>query len=697
MVPDASAKAHVPRNLSKLAEGIRLLADGKEDRALPLFAAAAAGSTALADYASYYKAFTLLRLGRTDEARRSFALLRGSGLTGFLAEAVPMREAEAATAQGDFQAAIHLYESLTTQKTVSPENVVMGLGRAAAGAGDRARAARAYSRVYYEYPLSDAAAAAGTELESVRDALSEEAGERYKKDLARAQRLFEARRYTLAEPAFRALLPDASSADDRERITLRIAECAFYQRRYREARDGVEPFIDRASRKAEALFFYLTATRELGDQDEYVRLTKQLTSEFGTSSWVEEALNNLASHYIVADEDEKADEAFRELYTRFPKGKYAERAAWKIGWWAYRHDKYADTARFFEGTAAAFPHSDYRPAYLYWAARSHEALGDRALADARYRLVLTDYRNTYYGRLTAARYRATAGAVPTIQPVAITSAEVADPVLPPNAEQIRTLLALDLVDQAMDELLYAQRAFGDSAVISATIAWVHNQRGDLRPGVNLMKRAYPQFMASGGEQLPAEIRKVMYPLDYWSSIKKQASSRGLDPYLIAALILQESTFSPTVRSGADAVGLMQLLAPTGRQYARQLRIKRFSPSMLTRADTNLKLGVAYFADLVKRFGGEHYALASYNAGEHRVVQWMAERQGLSREEFIDDIPFPETQNYVKRILGAADDYRILYGDRTTAEKAGAAPKTKKKAPPKKPAVKKASSKKKTVH
>jgi soluble lytic murein transglycosylase len=223
---------------------------------------------------------------------------------------------------------------------------------------------------------------------------------------------------------------------------------------------------------------------------------------------------------------------------------------------------------------------------------------------------------------------------------------------------------------------------------------VHNKRGDLRPGVNLMKRAYPQFMAAGGEQLPVEIRKVMFPLDYWSSIKKQASSRGLDPYLVASLILQESTFSPTVRSGADAVGLMQLLAPTGRQYARQLRIKRFSPSMLTRADTNLRLGVAYFSDLVKRFGGEHYALASYNAGESRVVQWMAERQGLAREEFIDDIPFPETQNYVKRILGAADDYRMLYGDRATAEKAGAAPKSKKKAPAKKPAVKKASSKKK---
>ena len=73
------------------------------------------------------------------------------------------------------------------------------------------------------------------------------------------------------------------------------------------------------------------------------------------------------------------------------------------------------------------------------------------------------------------------------------------------------------------------------------------------------------------------------------------------------------------------------------------------------------MGTAYFADLVKQFGGAHYALATYNAGPNRVARWIAERPGIDRDEFIDDIPFPETQNYVKRILGTAEDYRRLYG------------------------------------
>jgi len=73
------------------------------------------------------------------------------------------------------------------------------------------------------------------------------------------------------------------------------------------------------------------------------------------------------------------------------------------------------------------------------------------------------------------------------------------------------------------------------------------------------------------------------------------------------------------------------------------------------------MGTAYFSDLVRQFGAAHLALASYNAGESRVSRWLSERPGVDQDEFIEDIPFPETNNYVKRILGTAEDYRRLYG------------------------------------
>jgi soluble lytic murein transglycosylase len=233
--------------------------------------------------------------------------------------------------------------------------------------------------------------------------------------------------------------------------------------------------------------------------------------------------------------------------------------------------------------------------------------------------------------------------------------------LPPNETIVRSLLGVELYDQALDELHYAQKVWGDSPAIQATIAWIYYRRGELRTGINVMKRAYPQYMAAGGEKLPAELLKVLFPINYWPLIKRYSNEHQLDPYIVAALIAQESTFTADVKSAANAYGLMQLLPSTGRQYAKLLHLPRFSLGMLTSAETNIKMGTAYFADLVKQFGGTHFALATYNAGPSRIAKWIAAKPGLERDEFIDDIPFPETQNYVKRILGTAEDYRRLYG------------------------------------
>jgi soluble lytic murein transglycosylase len=168
-------------------------------------------------------------------------------------------------------------------------------------------------------------------------------------------------------------------------------------------------------------------------------------------------------------------------------------------------------------------------------------------------------------------------------------------------------------------------------------------------------------LTDDGHRLPNHVQKVLFPVNYWPLIRRHATERGLDPYLIAALVAQESTFDADVRSPANAWGLMQVVPATGKQLARSLKIKRFTTKSLTNPDINVRLGTLYFQRLVKQFGGAHYALASYNAGENRVERWINERPPLPQDEFIDDIPYPETQNYVKRILGTAEDYRRLYG------------------------------------
>jgi soluble lytic murein transglycosylase len=692
----------------KFARGVRLIDAGDFAGGLPLVTAPDLARTPLASYTRYYRAVALTGLNRLPEA---LSLLEGleaegtSGASGYLfGEAIPLRRADLEVARQNARKALDILSDLSKQRSVtSPEDVLMRLGRAAEAAGDRDKAINAYRKVYYESPLSPQAIDAQNLLSHLDTA---SLGDKFKLELARAERVFNARRWAQARAGFEPLA-SLASGDDKELVALRLAECDYYLDRFRASRDTLSPYLRSASRKAEARFFYLTATRALGDNETYVEQAHALVEEFPDSTWAAEALNNLASHYIILDDDAAADGVFQELVRRFPDSRYAERAAWKIGWWAYKSGRFADAAQAFDSGAAAFPRADTRPAWLFWSGRAHDQVGETAIANERYRVEVADYENSYYGRL-ASKLLDAHGEPVVADNVTVTSTSGSMQV--PTAELIRQLVGLELYDAALKELQYAQRAWGDTPAIEATVAWIRHEQAQnetaperfdhLRGAINIMKRAYPQYLAAGGEELPPAVLEVIFPLDYWPLIEKYSKANDLDPYLMAALIAQESTFTADVRSSANAYGLMQLLPATGRVYARKTGLGAFSTRMLTQPEANIRMGMRYFKDLVDRFGGVHSALASYNAGENRVSEWLSERPGIAQDEFIDDIPFPETQNYVKRILGTAEDYRRLYGggllapgSLKNAPPAKALRAKPKASPARKPPVRKASRKK----
>jgi len=660
LVPsDAERSARRNAVYAPLADAVEAFGAGDYARALVLTQRQSLAASDLADYASYYRGLAELKLSRAADARATFEAIRERKPEGYLSVAAAMGAGEAAEALGDNRAALAIYESLAKGKTTVDEDVLVRVGRTALAADEKRRAAAAYVRVYYEYPLSDAAITASSQLASLEREV-ERPG--VKADLGRAATLFGARRYADAKSAYTALR-DRVSGDDREVVELRIAESDYFSRQHKAALDALTPWLNRGARQAEARFFHLSALRDLGRHDEYVQQTHALVKDFPDSSWSEEALNNLGTHYILTNEDEQAAQTFNDLYAKFPTGTRGERAAWKAGWWAYKNGNHPETIRVFESAAKTYPRSNYRPSFLYWAGRAHAHLGAGPQAESRLRLVYTDYGNSYYGRLAILQLpkNVRTAVAAAIVPAGRGGAAVDPAEPPPTTRTIQLLLANGLYDDAIGELRFAQRAWGTSPELEATIAWAYNQKGELRRAINLMRRAYPQFLTAGGQELPAEILQVIYPLTYWDLIRKHASARKLDPYLIAALIAQESTFDPKIRSAANAWGLMQVIPGTGRRLARSLGIRTFRTSMLTDPEINVRMGTLYFSRLIDQFGGAHFALASYNAGENRVVRWKTERPGVEQDEFIDDIPFPETQNYVKRILGTAEDYRALYG------------------------------------
>jgi soluble lytic murein transglycosylase len=136
----------------------------------------------------------------------------------------------------------------------------------------------------------------------------------------------------------------------------------------------------------------------------------------------------------------------------------------------------------------------------------------------------------------------------------------------------------------------------------------------------------------------------------------------LDAAFLSAIILEESRFNPQAVSPAGARGLMQVLPSTANQIVQRIKIRPYSESLLFDPEMNLRLGSWYLSSLLEEFGGkETLALAAYNAGPHVVRQWMAKIPTAREDEFVENIPYAETRNYVIRVLSSAEVYRMLYG------------------------------------
>jgi soluble lytic murein transglycosylase len=643
--------------LTRLARGVQILDEGGDAaEALTLVNTPDLLKTTVGDYARYYTGIALQRLDRLDEADAAFGIVAAKKGAAQLPESALYRRAEIREARQDFAGALAIYEQLLARKPASPQLALVKMGAAATSAGDLPRAVEAHRRVLREFALSGEAAEAERLLDEL-GGFALDTPAQVDVELGRAEALFDARRFDRARSAF-ARVRSRLTGDEEHRVTVRLAQIDLALGQPRLARDVFRRYVGHKTLGLDAQYGMLAAARAMGAHTEANSLTEDFVARYPDHPRSEEALNEMARRFVLDDEDGEAAAIYTRMVDRFPGGAFAERAAWKAGWWAYREKNFAETIRVFERGAAHFPRSDYRPPWLYWSARAYERMGQRAKAVERHRLTATDYLNSYYGRLAWKRLEDLKQA--TVTP-GVRRVIEAPPAPPANLGEVQALIAAGLYRPALNELQYAQRVWGDSAPLQATIALVHNRMGNLRLGITAMRRAYPQFLAAGGEDLPPEILRIIFPLEFWPLLKGHAQAQGLDPFIVAALAAQESTFDPKIRSSANAVGLMQIIPPTGRRLAQRVGMRNFTERALENPEINARLGTRYFGDMVKEFGGYHYALAGYNAGEHRVRRWNQEAPGLPQDEWIDNIPYPETQNYVKRILGTAEDYRRLYG------------------------------------
>jgi soluble lytic murein transglycosylase len=196
-----------------------------------------------------------------------------------------------------------------------------------------------------------------------------------------------------------------------------------------------------------------------------------------------------------------------------------------------------------------------------------------------------------------------------------------------------------------------------------------NSRGFTREGINLGWE-----LRGEGRAWDTVLLSAVYPFSYRELVEAEARERQLDPYLMAGLIRQESAFWVTALSRADARGLMQVLPSTGRGLARANGPSGFNPDVhLYQAEINLHLGMAFNAEMSRRFGDTHIVLCAYNAGPSRALRWRQYPEAGNVPLFVERIPFTETKGYVKAVLRNRAIYTWLYGTTGLGPEGGRTP------------------------
>ncbi len=666
---EAFARKHSAEDagsLAWLAVGYAYFLDHQYPKSIDALSRAKPHAGETGDYVAYYLAAAYQQSGRIPEAVASLSAFDQNFPQSLLVRDAHVLYANTLLADNRAKDAVALLEK---DREPIRADLELALGRAYAASGEPAKAVEVLRHLYFSLPLSFEATAAQSELQKLTSTPGISPPS-FSDRKTRADLLARAKRFPEAADAYRDLLREATPTD-KPAIQLALAEALQHSGQGREAKqllDSVQ--ITSSEIAAQRLYDIGEMQRAANDDDGFLKTVDQIRQAAPTSPWLQQALLYSGNIYLLRRDYDKAIGAYRELAQRFPGGPRAPYAHWKAAWLTLRQGHNAEAENGFEQQIALYPDSTEVPAALYWRARLAEEDGDMVMANAYYQKISERFRNYYYGPLARERasklnvgddppHYAILDHVPPISGVPNVTNDT-----PPEdnlrIEKARLLENGGLLDFSVRELkAAAQEEKGNW--LPAETARMYQDVGRYDIAVETLKRAIPNYFAVDLAALPRPYWEALFPKPYWTDLKRFSSANGLDPYLVASLIRQESEFNPNAISNKNALGLMQLLPRVGKGVAKQEKLKHFSPPQLFNPPVNLQLGTRYFRSMVDQFGGFEYALAAYNAGDYRVRDWQAGTKYRDVQEFVESIPFTETREYVQAIMRNANVYRQLYG------------------------------------
>lgn len=338
---------------------------------------------------------------------------------------------------------------------------------------------------------------------------------------------------------------------------------------------------------------------------------------------------------------------FNSLYYHFPQGQFAAEALANIFYDKVKSQQYSQAKKLAKEHLSKFPQAKSTPKVLFWLARISEKTKQRNEANTYYKVLLRQFPDDYYAYrayMNLNRFRHLNTRELTFRPAEF----------PYKNSRASFITALAKVkDYGLINQLYQYDPYIQS--------WLAYLQGDYSRSATIARDEVEELAIKPEASDPKWL--LVYPIHYYNEVKNSAAKWNNDPILILSIIREESYFNPHAQSPVGARGLMQLMPSTAQEAANSKGISLPNISMLFSPDFNIDLGNIYYATLKKRLDFKDIlAVLAYNGGAGSVSKWKNSLEYEDTDDFIEQIPYPETQNYLKKVYRSYWNYIRIYSN-----------------------------------
>lgn len=379
--------------------------------------------------------------------------------------------------------------------------------------------------------------------------------------------------------------------------------------------------------------------------DSYVAAANNRTE--GITKLVNLGANSTGADYIaylncneVVGENVK-EACFRSLYEKYPNGQFSADSLYNLFMTKYLQKKYLDAQRLGFLHFKKFPNTKSSPAVTYFMGKIAYKLKHYESANNYYKQVVTSYPDTYYAFRANYNLYKDDGMFPFLE---LNS----KPVVFPYKKSLDNNLVVKLA-YLKDYDLVEELCKHDKFIQS----WIAYQKGNYTLSAFLARNGMEELDVKPSFD---DLRwRLVYPMHYYDIVDKVKGDNN--PIVLQSIIKEESHFNPFVKSSVGAVGLMQLMPATYNEVVTKHNL----PTNLNVETANITAGSLYYSSLKKVLGNKDlYAITAYNGGIGSVTNWFSKLIYSDTDEFVEQIPYPETKNYVKKVLRTYWVYGNVY-------------------------------------